>query len=278
MQQPALGQRLLALRQEKGLTQEELVAECNISVRTIQRIEAGEVTPRAYTIKTILSALGEDFEEFTESRVESSLKKAFFLKIDDTKYASFLQTQLTIAFIAGIIYFFLGFAEGPADGYRMMSDQIIFPTFTYIALKAVVLVSLSFFLRGFILAGNILKNYLLKVSVFILLALNVVFYLYDIGSLFMENDYYPGILIAESVALGITGILMGIAVIRLTPAVGNIAMVAGIFEIITYSCLASVIFSLGGLIIWFPTIVLEIVLLYRIRELVNEKQKELSKL
>jgi transcriptional regulator with XRE-family HTH domain len=78
MQQPALGQRLLSLRQEKGLTQEELVAQCNISVRAIQRIEAGEVVPRTYTIKTILAALGEDFENFTESNLENGLKKAFF--------------------------------------------------------------------------------------------------------------------------------------------------------------------------------------------------------
>ena len=190
MQQPALGQRILALRQEKGLTQEELVAQCNISVRTIQRIEAGEVTPRTYTVKTILSALGEDFEDFTETQMESGLKKAFFLKIDDTKQASYLQKQLNIAFIAGIIYFILGFAEGPADGYRMFEDTILYPLPLYIALKVLVLGSLFFFLRGFILCGSIMKNYLLKVSVFILLALNVVFYLYDLGSVFMKNDYY----------------------------------------------------------------------------------------
>ena len=76
MQQPTLGQRILALRQEKGFTQEELVAECNISVRTIQRIEAGEVTPRSYTVKTILSVLGEDYESFAESKMESGLKKS----------------------------------------------------------------------------------------------------------------------------------------------------------------------------------------------------------
>ena len=101
MKQPALGQHILALRQEKGFTQEDLVAQCNISVRTIQRIEAGEVVPRSYTVKTILAALGEDFESFTESTVESGLKKAFFLKIDDTQQANFLTKHLKIAWIAG---------------------------------------------------------------------------------------------------------------------------------------------------------------------------------
>src|SRR5512133_3158708 len=56
MKQPELGRRITELRKGKGLTQEELVDKCNISVRTLQRIEAGEVTPRSYTVKTILLA------------------------------------------------------------------------------------------------------------------------------------------------------------------------------------------------------------------------------
>lgn len=58
MKQPELGKKITDLRKQKGLTQEELVELCNINVRTIQRIEAGEVTPRSYTLKTIFAALG----------------------------------------------------------------------------------------------------------------------------------------------------------------------------------------------------------------------------
>ena len=57
MKQPDLGKKIVELRKSKGLTQEELVEKCNINVRTLQRIESGEVTPRSYTIKTIFSAL-----------------------------------------------------------------------------------------------------------------------------------------------------------------------------------------------------------------------------
>ena len=60
MQQPNLGKKIAKLRKAKGLTQEELVEKCNLSVRTLQRIEAGEVTPRSYTIKLIFSVLGHD--------------------------------------------------------------------------------------------------------------------------------------------------------------------------------------------------------------------------
>ena len=86
MKQPELGQKILELRKAKGLTQEELVELCNINVRTIQRIEAGEVTPRSYTIKSILEVLGYDFKEIQHTIQESEptspemTGKAAFLK------------------------------------------------------------------------------------------------------------------------------------------------------------------------------------------------------
>ncbi len=57
MKQPELGRKIAELRKAKGLTQEELVDQCNLSVRTLQRIEAGDVTPRSHTIRVILDAL-----------------------------------------------------------------------------------------------------------------------------------------------------------------------------------------------------------------------------
>jgi transcriptional regulator with XRE-family HTH domain len=61
MNQPELGKKILALRQAKGLTQAELAERCNLGLRTIQRIELAEVTPRSYTIKLIFSCLDYDF-------------------------------------------------------------------------------------------------------------------------------------------------------------------------------------------------------------------------
>jgi len=62
IQQPALGKKIADYRKSKGLTQEQLVEQCNLSVRTLQRIEAGEVTPRMYTVKLILDVLELDYE------------------------------------------------------------------------------------------------------------------------------------------------------------------------------------------------------------------------
>lgn len=58
-----VGQRIRDLRQQKGLTQEELAQKTEISVRTIQRIEAGDVDPRAYTLQVIAEALEIEFDE-----------------------------------------------------------------------------------------------------------------------------------------------------------------------------------------------------------------------
>jgi uncharacterized Tic20 family protein/DNA-binding Xre family transcriptional regulator len=62
MNQPDLGLKVAELRQQKGFTQEELAEKCEVSSRTIQRIEGGEVDPRAYTLRCLGEALEFDFE------------------------------------------------------------------------------------------------------------------------------------------------------------------------------------------------------------------------
>jgi len=61
MRQPELGKKIVELRKAKGLTQEELVAECNLNVRTLQRIESGVVMPRSYTIRIVFAALDYNY-------------------------------------------------------------------------------------------------------------------------------------------------------------------------------------------------------------------------
>ena len=104
MKQPELGQKILELRKQKGFTQEELVEQCNINVRTIQRIEAGDVSPRSYTVKAILEVLGFNYEEIFEETYSPG-KFDSFLGINKDK----IYEQLNTAMIFGIIYFIMGF-------------------------------------------------------------------------------------------------------------------------------------------------------------------------
>lgn len=65
MKQPDLGKKIAELRLEKGLTQGELAEKCNVSLRTIQRIESADVTPRSVTVRLIFSSL--DYEIYNSN-------------------------------------------------------------------------------------------------------------------------------------------------------------------------------------------------------------------
>ncbi len=66
-----LYQKIVTARKQKGLTQEQLADLANVTVRTIQRIENGGSTPRAYTLKTIATVLGLNFEELVANNGNS---------------------------------------------------------------------------------------------------------------------------------------------------------------------------------------------------------------
>jgi uncharacterized Tic20 family protein len=60
MNQPDLGLKITELRQQKSLTQEKLAEYCDVSTRTIQRIESGEVEPRSFTRNSLSNILEFD--------------------------------------------------------------------------------------------------------------------------------------------------------------------------------------------------------------------------
>lgn len=227
MKQPELGKKIAALRKERGLTQEELVDLCNISVRTIQRIETGEVTPRSYTIKTILNALGNDLKDIQEEESSS---------ID-------IKKSLQLAWIFGIVYLILGFFEGPMDMMRISegltgnSGYFFFPLedFSqsfYLIIKVLVLVSYIFFLRGFVALGTKFNNSLLKIISIILIALMVFTITFDVISLFYNPVDPLFVLTGISVSFGVLGIIFGISLIQLRNSQGLICLIAGLLEII----------------------------------------------
>jgi transcriptional regulator with XRE-family HTH domain len=87
MRQPELGRKILELRKAKGLTQEELVSQCNLNIRTLQRIESGEVLPRANTMKLILTVLDYEFiNSLEESPKQTSVSywfEQFYINVFD---------------------------------------------------------------------------------------------------------------------------------------------------------------------------------------------------
>jgi len=280
MKQPELGKKVSELRKAKGLTQEELVEKCNISVRTIQRIENGDVTPRSYTIKTILAALEYDLSQIsdddktqTASTPTEWIKKIFFIGIDTSQSPKFLIKQLNIAWIVGLLYFLLGFFESAADYYRSEDKLVISSTF-YIIVKIAILISFIFFQRGLILLGYIYKNYLLKITSVVLLFGNILILGYDIASIFYNSIERQFILGAEALTFGGIGILFGVSLLRLNRSIGKVSLFAGIFEIIASCFFLTIILSFMGFVFLIPAELLEIIILFKASEIIESKSNK----
>ena len=62
---PKIMNKLLSLREKLNLTQEELAEKSGVSVRTIQRIEAG-VIPKGHTLKVLAKTLNIDENRLLE--------------------------------------------------------------------------------------------------------------------------------------------------------------------------------------------------------------------
>lgn len=101
-------------RKAKGLTQEELAEKSHINVRTIQRIEAGAVEPRSYTLKAILTALDRDQDvllhkindELDSNNGEFSESKVMVKKIKDWigKWSFYVYIFLLLVFGVLVAY------------------------------------------------------------------------------------------------------------------------------------------------------------------------------
>ena len=277
MKQPELGRKITELRKEKGLTQEELVDRCNISVRTLQRIEAGEVTPRSYTVRTILAALDCDPGRISDNDTAGRsftvwLKDTFLVDIDPERSGTFIIRQINIAWLFGLVYFILGFLESAADYFRFQEDRIIFSIPVYIAVKVAVLVSFFCFQRGFIVVGHMFRNYLLKIMSYVLIFGVILIISYDIASLFYESVEREYILGAQALTFGGIGILFGIALIKLQRSFGNVPVIAGIFEIAASCFFLTILLAFVGHIMLIPAELLEIVILYKAVEIIKSKQ------
>ena len=280
MKQPELGRKISELRMAKGLTQEELVEKCNISVRTIQRIEAGEVTPRSYTVKTILAALDYDLNKISDNGdhwVDSFigwLKRFLLIDIDVDKPSDFLIKQLNIAWIFGVFYFIIGFFEGAAEYYRFEEERMIFSNSFYVIMKIFLLITFVFFQRGFIMIGGLFKNYLIKIMSIIFIFSTVLLIGYDIASIFYSSVEREFVLGGVALTFGGIGIIYGVSLNRLQKSIGKITKYAGVFEIIAGCFFLTIALSFVGHILLIPAELFEIIILFKVIEIIKTKQTE----
>lgn len=258
MQQPELGIRLTALRKEKNLTQEELVTKSNVSVRTIQRIEAGEVMPRISTVKILLEALGHSYESF--------IKTTHTMETPSRSTLPAYKNTVLIAAIAGAMYLVTEIIMGAMDIAWVMSenDWDLWTNYVYIALAFVLVISYTLFARGFIALSAVFENTLLRIGSYAMIAAVTGLTLLDVFSIFTKD--FENLLVPYAsafVLMGALTIVFGVALIRLQDGMGELSRIAGLLEIVLGITLITVVLFFLSYIIMVPTIVVEILVLYR---------------
>jgi transcriptional regulator with XRE-family HTH domain len=215
MKQPELGKKISELRKAKGLTQEELVEKCNLNVRTIQRIEAGEVTPRSYTIKTLFDAL--DFKGFEENSSIDNLSKR--------------NSFIYVGIATGVVYFFLSvFDLGFEIEYIGGKEEISRNGFSIMKVGAYFCHII--FMLAWVRLASFFTNSFLKISAWMMVGANAIWMIVDLFALksdfFELGDYY----LIKISSFGFFYILLGMAFIAYKNRFSTIPLIVGILTII----------------------------------------------
>jgi transcriptional regulator with XRE-family HTH domain len=259
MQQPELGRRLTALRKERNLTQEELVEKSHVSVRTIQRIESGDVLPRMSTVKILLQALGESYESFSTQPTQ-------VMETQKSNLPNANRTTLLVAALAGAVYLVTQIILGAMDIAWLTSDggwEFTMNTI-YMSLTVVMVISYTLFARGFIALSTVFENNLLKVVAYMLIVATGGMGILDVTSLSVEEIETLWLPYAVAALLfGALSIVFGVSLIRLQDGMGELSRIAGILEIVMGCMLITVFLFFFTYVIMIPAVVVEILVLYR---------------
>lgn len=279
MNQPELGEKIIQLRKELNLTQDELARKSSLGLRTIQRIESGRVTPRTSTIELLLNSLEEDHRSFDNYRLKkSSIKNrlSIFFLIGDTTNKK-LYSAIQTAWIAGVFYFLILIIENGLE-YIVLKEHKIETVWkvSYILLKLWVLVSFSLFMRGFTVLSKIFGSPLLTIASYIMIGLMVGLVFSDIIKIILieYTELKVFLTISKTIIAGVTSLLFGVILLRLQDSLGILSKYAGIIEIILGGCFVLVFLAPLALALLVPATLLEIIIVYKGSEFMKSELME----
>jgi transcriptional regulator with XRE-family HTH domain len=104
-------------RIKQGLTQQQLADEAGVTLRTIQRIENGEVKPSLHSLNSLGRVLNADFSELSPKSEVKPYEFNFTLKITDmNQFLNDLKVLVkthwkTIFLIVLVVYIFSSYAD-----------------------------------------------------------------------------------------------------------------------------------------------------------------------
>lgn len=98
MKSTQFAERLTYQRKLKGFSQEQLADRTKVTVRTIQRIEKGEVTPHLRTVKLLAAALEVDVDDLLQLNDprEENIQTKWLLLMHSSPFIGFLMPFLNI--------------------------------------------------------------------------------------------------------------------------------------------------------------------------------------
>jgi transcriptional regulator with XRE-family HTH domain len=256
MEQPQLGLLIADLRKKQGLTQEELVDLCSINVRTIQRIEAGEVNPRSYTIKNILEALGTTLDDVFKEENQAPTQQV------ESDLPVLNNTYLILGGVSGIVYMILfTIVVFSSLSYSIYDDKLLLD-FTYTAASVGSFVFLALFYGVLMYVAKHKAGAFVMYSMLAFILICLVTTVVDI-SFYTNNlyhdDYNDVIMISTSSFIyGLGYLFMGIALFIQRKRLGNIAKWAGIAGMVGGLGYATIILFPAGIL---GTLIFEVLLI-----------------
>lgn len=98
MKEHSLSARLVYHRKLRGLSQEQLAEKTKVTVRTIQRLEKGEVTPHLRTVKMLAAALNIEVDELLQldNPKDEAIQKKWLLLLHASPFIGFVIPFLNI--------------------------------------------------------------------------------------------------------------------------------------------------------------------------------------
>jgi len=184
-------------RKEKGWTQEELAQHSQVSLRTIQRIEASEVVPRRSTLRLLCAALNLELDQLVVSDsfrtlTERRLHRTFMV-------VKWIGVNLVVMYLLNYLNFGLGANLNSRIGAWFLS---FFIPFFLIAVTPKESPSSRFLKCGFALIADMIISILLRSidagqwdfeegTVFILFSTSIC------AAIYMPVLYFGGILLSQ---------------------------------------------------------------------------------
>ncbi len=100
-----IGQKIKEARLSKNITQAELADKCRLDIRTIQRIEKGEVSPRSYTLRLINEVLDTEFVNESNGLEQEEIERLrrIFLKRKNIRKVTLISAIIFLVIAGAVI-------------------------------------------------------------------------------------------------------------------------------------------------------------------------------